>query len=69
MNYMYLKWKATVDTKDPFMKKIIDVIESDMNYRQKSSVVWYLYEERKRGKKDSPQVDESYSPSPVRSQD
>jgi hypothetical protein len=66
---MYLKWKATVDTKDPYMKRIIDVIESDLTYIQKSSVVWYLYEERKKEKKDNPQVDESRCPSIVRSQD
>jgi len=59
MNSVYLEMKIP-HRGNPFMKKVFDLVESDMTFREKTNAIWNLFEERrKKEKKDTPKLDES----------
>lgn len=59
MNSVYVEMKKSYSKDDLFMKRIFELIESDLNYQEKTHIIWYLFEERrKKEKKDGPKLDE-----------
>lgn len=56
MNSVYKEMKE-FHKDDPFMKKVFELVESDMTFREKTDAIWNLFEERRKKKKET--VDES----------